>query len=233
MAYDFYNPDVDPNLTYYNYATNLVQPTITQNITGDTTIITTINGGGGGQATGPSITFSGGTTGMNFVASGNQISLTGVLEEGHGGTGQASYAKGDLLVASAPSVLSKVPVGANGSVLTADSTQATGVRWADPSGGELNVVTVDFTDTPYTVTEDDDVILVNANGGPIAVELPDGLTALQKVYYVKKIDASANPVNINADTGQLIDGAATQSTATQYEAFRLVPDNATGDWSLA
>ena len=44
-------------------------------------------------------------------------------------------AKGDLLVATASGVVSKVSVGTNTFVLTADSTTATGVKWAAASGG--------------------------------------------------------------------------------------------------
>lgn len=232
MAYDLYNTDTDANLIYYNYATTLVQPTITANISGDTTIITTINGNAGSGASGPTITFTGGTTGLDFNATGNTITLTGTLVEASGGTGKSSYAKGDLLVASATTTLNRQAVGANGTVLTADSTQATGVRWVNPATAELNVVTIDFTDTPYSVTDTDDVILVNANGGVIAVELPDGSTAQQKVYYIKKIDATANAVNINADAGQTIDGNPTESLAAQYDVRGIVPDNSTGNWSV-
>jgi len=46
-----------------------------------------------------------------------------------GGTGQTSYSKGDLLVASSSSVLSKLTVGTDAYVLTADSSQNTGVKW--------------------------------------------------------------------------------------------------------
>jgi hypothetical protein len=93
MAYDLFNPDIDPNAIYYNiYSSTLSQPIVTTNITGDVTIITTINGGGGGQATGPSITFSGGTTGMNFTASGNTIALEGTLLIANGGTGATTSA---------------------------------------------------------------------------------------------------------------------------------------------
>lgn len=52
-----------------------------------------------------------------------------------GGTGQTSYAKGDMLVAQSQSVLSKLAVGVDGYVLTADSSQQTGVRWAATGGG--------------------------------------------------------------------------------------------------
>lgn len=44
-------------------------------------------------------------------------------------------AKGDLIGASADNTPSLLTVGANNTVLTADSTQATGLRWAAPSAG--------------------------------------------------------------------------------------------------
>lgn len=46
-----------------------------------------------------------------------------------GGTGQTSYTKGDILVAQSSSVLTKLAVGANDTVLISDSAQATGVKW--------------------------------------------------------------------------------------------------------
>lgn len=47
-----------------------------------------------------------------------------------GGTGQTAFTKGDILVAQSSSVVSKLAIGSNNQVLTADSNQQSGVKWA-------------------------------------------------------------------------------------------------------
>ena len=44
-------------------------------------------------------------------------------------------AKGDLLAATGSGVVTRLAVGTNTQVLTADSTQATGIKWATPTSG--------------------------------------------------------------------------------------------------
>jgi len=51
-------------------------------------------------------------------------------------------AKGDLIAATAADTVSRLAVGTNGQVLTADSTAATGLKWATASSGTFPVLTV-------------------------------------------------------------------------------------------
>lgn len=50
-------------------------------------------------------------------------------------------AKGDLLTATADNTPARLAVGTNGQVLTADSSTATGVKWATASAGALTLIT--------------------------------------------------------------------------------------------
>jgi len=49
-------------------------------------------------------------------------------------------AKGDIIAATAADTVARLAVGANDTVLTADSTQATGLKWATPSSGGMTLI---------------------------------------------------------------------------------------------
>lgn len=51
-----------------------------------------------------------------------------------GGTGQIAYTKGDMLVATSSSVVSKFAVGSDDQVIIADATQAAGIKWGNTPG---------------------------------------------------------------------------------------------------
>ena len=57
-------------------------------------------------------------------------------------------AKGDLIAATAADTVSRIAVGANDTVLTADSSTSTGLKWAAPAGGGkvLQVISTTKTD---------------------------------------------------------------------------------------
>jgi len=66
---------------------------------------------------------------------------SGTLAVARGGTGVASYAKGDLLAASAATTLSKLTVGTNGYILSANSSTTTGLEWIENKVGTVTSVT--------------------------------------------------------------------------------------------
>jgi len=45
-------------------------------------------------------------------------------------------AKGDLLVGTGADAIARLPVGVNGQVLTSDSAEASGLKWAAAGGSE-------------------------------------------------------------------------------------------------
>lgn len=63
-------------------------------------------------------------------------------------------AKGDLVVGTGADAFSRLGVGANNTVLTADSAEATGLKWATPAGGGkvLQVVTATTTTSTTNTT---------------------------------------------------------------------------------
>jgi len=76
----------------------------------------------------------------------NATNLTsGTLAVARGGTNLASYTKGDIIAASAATTLAKLPVGTNGQVLTADSTETSGLKYTTPTVGTVTNVTSSTT----------------------------------------------------------------------------------------
>ena len=65
-------------------------------------------------------------------------------------------AKGDLVVGTGADTFSKLTVGANDTVLTADSSTATGLKWAAVAGGSsgLNLIATDSFSAVSSITKD-------------------------------------------------------------------------------
>lgn len=71
-----------------------------------------------------------GSSGQPLLSNGSSAPAFGNLAAANGGTGQTSYTKGDLLVTPGSTTLSKLAVGTDGYVLTADAASTNGVKWA-------------------------------------------------------------------------------------------------------
>ena len=64
-------------------------------------------------------------------------------------------AKGDIIAATAADTVARLAVGANGTVLTAASGQATGLQWATPSSGAMVLINRSAFSAVSTLTVDD------------------------------------------------------------------------------
>jgi hypothetical protein len=95
----------------------------------------------------------------------------------------------------------------------------------------LGVTELDSGDSPYTVLATDFVLLVDASGGDVTVSLPAASAGSGRWLEVKKIDASANKVIVDAAGADLIDGDATLELVFEDEAVPIVSDGGT-DWSV-
>lgn len=81
------------------------------------------------------VDLKGGTTGQVLAkASGTDLDFAWTTDA-TGIPATILDAKGDIIAATAADTASRLAIGTNGQVLTADSTTATGMKWATPAGG--------------------------------------------------------------------------------------------------
>lgn len=99
-----------------------------------------------GQAGSTAISHASGATIKHVLTSSDLIYFrNGVIVADGAIPESVAVNKGDVLVATGAGAVSKISVGADATVLTADSTQTTGVKWA-------TVVVPETADNPYNVS---------------------------------------------------------------------------------
>lgn len=127
--------------------------------------------------------------------------------------------KGDIVVATAADTGSRLGVGSNNQVLTADSAQATGVKWATPTS-----TTTVATDTIWDAAGD----LAVGSGADTAAKLAKG-TALQ----VLRVNGGATALEWAASPSfvrKTADESVTSSTTKQDDDHLLLAIAANESW---
>jgi len=117
-------------------------------------------------------------------------------------------AKGDLLVGTADNTYDNVTVGANNTVLVADSGQTAGVKWASTVGvWTVAGLRVGYTAKTgaYTATTSDDVIEVTS--GTFTLDLPASNTCTGKTLKVK--NSGTGVVTVDGNSAETVEGVAT------------------------
>ena len=84
--------------------------------------------------------------------------------------------------------------------------------------------TTAITDTAYSATDDDFLLLADATGGAITITLPPAADVLYQIFIIKRLNSGANSVIVDGDGAETIDGAANKTLLNQYDAINVVSD---------
>jgi len=160
--------------------------------------------------------------------------------------GTISTAKGDIVVATGSQAVDNLPVGANGKILMADSTQTMGVKWEvaptgiptqtgnsgkylstdgsnpswQPAVSTLDLTTNAQTSTTYTLVASDLNKLVTLdNTGAITLTIPSGVFTAGQQVNIQAINTGQ--ITIVGNGTSTFTGTGTK-LRTQYSAATII-----------
>ena len=89
------------------------------------------------------------------------------------------------------------------------------------AGGTINLQTV--TKTANYTAASEVVIICDATSGDLTITLPTAVGITGRIYYIKRIDGSANTVTVDGNGSETIDDGLT-ITLSQYDCLQIVSD---------
>jgi hypothetical protein len=155
------------------------------------------------------VDLKGGTTGQVLSKTSNtDMDFTWVAQDDSNAIQNAIIdAKGDLIVGTAADTPARLAVGTNGHVLTADSAEASGMKWAAPAGG------VDY-----------DYQLLNAGGTALTGASTVTVSGISNKNFIHIIVDAAS----SASASSTIALRLNTDTGTNYSYVAVFTGSATG-----
>lgn len=145
--------------------------------------------------------------------------ISGILPLANGGTNKNMTAVAGGIVWTDSDSQEVSAAGSTGQVLMSNGTSAP--TYAD--GFNLKLAVASKT-ANYTAASTDSVIKCDATSGTFTITLPTASGITGRVYYIKKMDTSANAVTIDPNSTETIDGATTYDITDQYHTIPIVSD---------
>lgn len=164
----------------------------------------------------------GGTTGQVLTKASNTDMDFSWVADATGIPATIFDAKGDIIAATAADTASRLAVGTNGQILTADSTAATGLKWASAgSSGSYTLIstttlassasTITFSSIPSTYTHLQ--IIFEGIGADDFIRMTfNGVTSA--TYYGQLLTARATAVSASEEIGATSMRCGTNNTLT-------------------
>ena len=131
-----------------------------------------------------------------------------------------STAKGDIVVASGAQAVDNLPVGTNDYVLTADSTQTLGVKWAAVPSVSLNL-TINAKTGSYSLLASDVNKLVTVDSASSAtITVPNGVFAVGNQVNVAALGDGL--VTIDSDGTTVLKATPGTVLRTKYSSATII-----------